>query len=278
MESRKLSDVEFVAFDLETTGLFPISCRIVEFGAVRFCIDGRELDRFERIVDPGCVIPPSVSKIHGITNEMVDGQPTVDQVLPEFLEFLGNADSILMAHNATFDLGFLTVALAQSGLDSPTHPVLDTLDFSRQRQRRLANHRLETLAIHLGVADEEGHRALSDSLVLKSVFLNLIDRSPRPVIVSELFDLSPPLAFDDSEVFLMQPPPGFEELSAAMAEGHPITMVYEGGTKGLAHRTVTPRGLVQSRGKPYLAAYCHIDRKDKMYRLDRIREFRVIDE
>jgi len=135
----------------------------------------------------------------------------------------------------------------------------------------------ETLAIHLGVADEEDHRALSDSLVLKSVFLSLIDRSPKPVIVSELFELSPPLVFDDSDVLPMQPPAGFEELSAAMAEGRPITIVYGGGTKGLAHRTVTPRGLVRSKGKPYLAAYCHIDRKDKLFRLDRIREFRVLD-
>ena len=88
---RPLSEVEFVAFDLETTGLFPVVNRIVEFGAVRFRLDGREIGTWEQLVDPECLIPPGVTEIHGITDVMVRGQPTLAQALPGFLDFLGRA-------------------------------------------------------------------------------------------------------------------------------------------------------------------------------------------
>jgi DNA polymerase III subunit epsilon len=74
---RPLSEVEFVAFDLETTGLFPVVNRIVEFGAVRFRLDGQVLGTWEQLVDPEYPIPPSVTEIHGITDSMVRGQPTL---------------------------------------------------------------------------------------------------------------------------------------------------------------------------------------------------------
>ena len=112
---RPLAEVEFVAFDLETTGLFPVVNRIVEFGAVRFRLDGRELGTWEQLVDPECPIPPGVTEIHGITDTMVRGQPTVARALPGFLDFLGRTEAILLAHNATFDLGFLNFAAAKTG-------------------------------------------------------------------------------------------------------------------------------------------------------------------
>ncbi len=90
LHDRPLSEVEFIAFDLETTGLFPVVDRIVEFGAVRFRLDGCELGTWEQLVDPECPIPPGVTDIHGITDAMVRGQPTLAQSLPGFLDFLGS--------------------------------------------------------------------------------------------------------------------------------------------------------------------------------------------
>ncbi len=79
--ARPLSDIEFVAFDLETTGLFPVVNRLVEFGAARFRLDGRVLGTWEQLVDPECSIPLEVTNIHGITDAMVRGQPTLAQAL-----------------------------------------------------------------------------------------------------------------------------------------------------------------------------------------------------
>jgi hypothetical protein len=116
---RPLEEVEFVAFDLETTGLYAVACRIVEFGAVRFRLNGTELGRFEQLVDPECPIPPQAMRIHGITDAM----------------FLGSPDTILLAHNATFDLGFLGVALTKLGQAFPPHAVVDTLDLEHVVRR-----------------------------------------------------------------------------------------------------------------------------------------------
>ena len=84
-DNTPLADVEFVAFDLETTGLFAAADRIVEIGALRFRLDGTELDSFEQLVDPECEISAEVTQVHGITNKMVRGKPTISEVLPRFL-------------------------------------------------------------------------------------------------------------------------------------------------------------------------------------------------
>ena len=170
---RPLSDVEFVAFDLETTGLFPVVNRIVEFGAVRFRLDGRELGTWEQLVDPECLIPPGVTEIHGITDAMVRGQPMLAQVLPGFLDFLGTPDTILLAHNATFDLGFLNFGAAKTGLEFPSNAVIDTLDMARTCVRGAPSCRLEDLAVYLGLSESEDHRALSESRLAMALFMHL---------------------------------------------------------------------------------------------------------
>lgn len=273
MTERPLSEVEFVAFDLETTGLFAVSCRIVEFDAVRFRLDGTEMGQLDQLVDPECPIPLSVSRIHGITDAMVRGKPTVAEVLPHFVEFLGAADTILLAHNATFDLGFLGLALTKAGLEFPPHSVVDTLDLTQICLRGPHSYRLEDVAIYLGVADSEDHRALSDSCLLAGVFQKTVARIRRLRTVGNLFRISRPLSFEDGGGLPLEAPVGYEELTVAIEEQRTIVMIYEGGTRGTAQRRVTPRGLVQSGGRAYLTAYCHIDSIEKTYRLDRIREF-----
>ena len=173
-----MDNVEFITFDLETTGLSPDFNRIVEVGAVRFRADGTELDRMEQLVDPRCAIPTDVTKIHGITDEMVRGQPPIEDVLPEFLEFLGHSETILLAYNAPFDVGFLSAAFSRCKAILPEHPVIDTLSLSRRMLPRLRNHRLETIARHLRIAESTDHRALGDALVVQSVFLKLLAQAP----------------------------------------------------------------------------------------------------
>ena len=270
---RLLEETEFVAFDLETTGLSPIACRIVEFGAVRFRLNGSELACFDELVDPECPIPPTASRIHGITDAMVQGKPTVAEVLPRFIEFLGHPGTVLMAHNARFDIGFLSLAMAKLGIPFPTNPVVDTLDVSRKHIRQLGSHRLEEVARYLGLADSEDHRGLSDSRLAMGVFQEIVGGSGRLKTVDGLFRVCPPLAFADSGTAPLEPPSGFEDLGVAIVEKSTVVVMYEGGMTGLVERRITPRGLVQSRGRVYLTAQCHASGTEKTYRLDRIREF-----
>ena len=271
-QDQPLSEVEFVAFDLETTGLFPVVNRIVEFGAVRFRLDGRELGFWEQLVDPECSIPPEVTDIHGITDGMVRGQPTLAQALPTFLDFLGGSGAILLAHNAMFDLGFLNFAAAKTGLTLPTNPVIDTLDLARTCFRGAPSCRLADLVVHLGLAESEDHRALSDSRLAMALFTHLVGCMESLRTVEDLIRLSPPLSAENARTHMIEPPVGFEDLAVAIAEQRTVVIAYDGGTQGLADRTVTPRALLQSNGRQYLIAYCHAAEIEKTYRLDRIRE------
>ena len=269
-EAQPLSEVEFVAFDLETTGLFPVVNRIVEFGAVRFRLDGRECDTCQQLVDPECLIPSQVTDIHGITNAMVWGQPTLSQVLPAFLNFLGGTEAILLAHNAAFDLGFLSFAAAKMGLTLPTNPVIDTLALARVCVDGAPSNRLEDLVVHLGVAESEDHRALSDSRLVMGLVTHLAGRIQGLRTVGDLFRLSAPLPPASSQTFRLESPDCFDELAIACAEQRAVVITYNGGTRGPAERTVTPRVMLQSNGRQYLIAHCHAAEIEKTYRLDRI--------
>ena len=214
----RLTDITVVAFDTETTGLFPIMHRLVEVGAVRFRLDGCELATFQTLIDPQISIPGDVQQVHGITDAMVRGQPTVEQVLPQFIEFLGAPDTILLAHNAHFDIGFLAMALIRLGIASPPHDVFDTLDMTRRLYPTWQSHNLEHVATRLKVANGAAHRALSDARMVKDVIMALLRQTPTLTNISELMCVSQPLTFTDAPVSAIEPQPGFEVLTTAMTE------------------------------------------------------------
>lgn len=268
-----LRDAQFITFDLETTGLYPVGSQIVEVGAVRFRGDGEELGRFQQLVNPRCQIPPEAIDIHGITDRMAADQPAIDEVLPRLVRFFGEAPVVLLAHNAGFDVGFLSAAFSRLGFPNPPHPVLDTCELARRRMT-LPNHKLETIGRHLKLIKAEKHRALDDAVLLKDVFLHLVAIRPAIERASGLFKMVPPISFDMFAVVLAEPPAGFEDLWAALANEQPVEIKYMGGSNPGATRLVTPRGVMQTRGHIYLSAYCHQDDCDKTYRLDRIAAYR----
>ncbi len=142
----RLTDITFLAFDTETTGLFPIMHRLVEIGAVRFRLDGRELATFQTLINPEIPIPRDVQQVHGITDATVRGQPTMDHVLPQFIEFLGHHDTIIVAHNTPFYLGFLAMTLTRLGIACPPHCVFDTLEITRRLYPTWTSHLVERMA------------------------------------------------------------------------------------------------------------------------------------
>ena len=172
MTARARSEWEYVALDLETTGLMSETDRIVEIGAVRFAADGREIGRFQRLVNPQRPMSPAAYAIHGLSDaDLVDAAPA-HEILPEFLLFLGDAcTTALIAHNAAFDAGFLGRELGRAGLPAPTHSLFDTLALARRRLPDLASHRLDSLARFFGLDPSGAHRALADSLRVKALWV-----------------------------------------------------------------------------------------------------------
>ncbi|MDR6536687.1 exonuclease domain-containing protein [Variovorax soli] len=170
---RRLVDLAYTVFDTETTGLDPAQGdEILQIGAARI-VNGKVLRQecFEQLVDPGRSIPAAGIPIHGITPAMVAGQPGIGQVLPAFHAFA--SDTVLVAHNAAFDMRFLQMKEAATGVCFE-QPVLDTLLLSAVASPKQASHELEAIAARFGIPVLGRHTALGDALLTAEVFLRLI--------------------------------------------------------------------------------------------------------
>jgi DNA polymerase-3 subunit epsilon len=170
---RRLVDLAYTVFDTETTGLDPAQGdEILQIGAARI-VNGKVLRQecFEQLVDPGRSIPAAGIPIHGITPAMVAGQPGIAQVLPAFHAFA--SDTVLVAHNAAFDMRFLQMKEAATGMRFE-QPVLDTLLLSAVASPRQASHELEAIAARFGIPVLGRHTALGDALLTAEIFLRLI--------------------------------------------------------------------------------------------------------
>ena len=173
LDDRPLSSLTYTVFDTETTGLNPSGGdEIIQMGAARI-VNGKLLrqESFEQLVDPQRLIPAVTIPIHGITQDMVRGQPTIGEVLPAFHVFA--QDTVLVAHNAAFDMKFLQLKEAETGLVF-NHPVLDTLLLSAVVHPNQESHRLEAIAERFNITVLGRHTALGDAMVTAEVWLRLI--------------------------------------------------------------------------------------------------------
>ena len=173
LDERRLVDLAYTVFDTETTGLEPSAGdEIIQIGAVRV-LNGKLLrsESFEQLVDPKRPIPPAGIPIHGIQPDMVVGQPTIDTVLPAFHAYAH--DTVLVAHNAAFDMRFLQLKEQATGVRFE-QPVLDTLLLSAVVHPNQESHKLEAIAERLDIAVIGRHTALGDAIVTAEVFLRFI--------------------------------------------------------------------------------------------------------
>lgn len=173
---RPLRDVTFCVVDLETTGGSPgDGDRITEIGAVKVR-GGEVVGEFQTLVNPHTSIPAFIAVLTGITNRMVADAPAIDAALPAFLEFA--AGSVLVAHNARFDVGFLKHFAAEQHITWPAFEVLDTVKLARHVVTRdeAPNHKLSSLAVVFGSSTTPNHRALSDARATVDVLHGLMER------------------------------------------------------------------------------------------------------
>ncbi|ACL74834.1 PolC-type DNA polymerase III [Ruminiclostridium cellulolyticum] len=164
-------DDDFVVFDIETTGLNPQQDRITEIGAVKVR-NGQIVDRFSAFVNPGVSIPSFIVKLTGITNDMVKDAPPIEQVLNEFMEFIQG--SVLVAHNANFDVGFIKHNAKIIG-EKVKNPYLDTLELCRKMFPELGRYKLNIVAKHLKIELENHHRAVDDSMATAKIFIHCLN-------------------------------------------------------------------------------------------------------
>lgn len=272
--TNNIADLEFVAFDTETTGLSPFSESLVEIAAVRFNLIQGPIEYFQTLVNPGKEIPWQATKVHGITNEMVFEAPPIEKVLPPFFQFLG--DSIPVAHNAGFDIGFISLYSLRHEINPTEQPILDSCMFSRRVLTEEPSHGLEALVRSLKITSAgASHRALEDTKHCMELFRILVGRSCG--INASWEDLlkihgktysfnegSRPLEEKETKSHLL---PLFE----ALRERSSIWIEYDGG---FGPREVSPLMVYAKGAQQYLEATCHLDGVRKSFRLDKIRAVR----
>ncbi|MBO5031736.1 MAG: PolC-type DNA polymerase III [Lachnospiraceae bacterium] len=164
-------DETYVVFDIETTGLSPVTNRIIEIGAVKV-VNGEITDRFSTFVNPQVPIPFEIEKLTSINDSMVIDAETIEQVLPKFFDFVG--DAVLVAHNADFDVSFIKENARRQGI-AADFTYVDTVAIARTLLTGQAKHTLDAVAKTLGISLENHHRAVDDAECTAEIFVKFIE-------------------------------------------------------------------------------------------------------
>jgi DNA polymerase III subunit epsilon len=264
-----LTEIPFVAFDTETTGLHATD-RLVEMAAVRFRAGLVEAE-WSTLVNPGGPIPPEAIAVHGISDAAVAGAAPAADLLPRFLGFIDGA--ALVAHNAPFDIRVMALELLRAGLPLPDNPVLDTCALSRCLGIEVPNHRLGTLARKLGVPQGRAHRALTDARVAKDLlqaYFRELGGTAESLVRHALTQGPLLLSFRGLACEPVPETPLVSLMRRARAERRAVAMacVDERGR----HRTwrVEPRDVYALGSSVYVEADCHEDGAVRTFRSDGI--------
>ena len=254
----------FTVVDVETTGLHAATGdRICEIALLRIHA-GQEVARFESLVHPQRLMPPGAMAVHGITDVMLTDAPPFPMLLPTVQNLL--QDTIVVAHNARFDVGFLQQEWALAGQTLPAVVAVDTL-VQAQARYHFAHNSLSAIATELGIAMLPAHRAMADVLGTWQVLQRFINdmRQEGPVALAHL--LYPSKRFSGLELTAM-----VVMLETALPTSQPLQLRYQGRHAPETRRIVQPLEVYYERGHGYLRAFCRLRQEERHFRLDRIAE------
>ncbi len=271
-DEKRPSDIPIVVLDTETTGLFPgLGHRVVEIGAVRL-ENWQPAAEMSQLIYPERKMEAKASSVSGITDADLIDQPTFAQIAPELSTLLDGA--LLVAHNASFDAGFLGIEFFiadQASLAGSREPVLPnpwlcTLLLAR-RHFYFGRNNLAHIARKLGVRMGKAHRALNDVYMTAEILKRMV-RDLRQRKLETVGDL---LYAQGEPVYTPAPPAVFlpEPIIEALRNGRQLHILYLGNS-GETERTITPLYPSQHRGVGHLVAHCHLRDDRRTFRLDRI--------
>jgi len=262
----ELSDTVFCALDLETTGMKASVHKIVEVGMVKFTVDSI-IDEYESLVNPEQHISQSVTRIHGITNEMVSSSAPISSIIKKIESFWAGA--ILVIQNPGFDCAFLARAFYDNGLKMKPIYAIDTAKISKAAYPHLLNHKLNTVSAHIGFSFKH-HRALPDARACRQIFLS----SLKVLDPEKKFTLTNLMSIYGE---LVKPKLNFgtakknEEIKGIKI-GIPVTIKYKDSEGNLSQREIVPHNIVGEGSSPYILAYCKLRQEERLFKINRITE------
>lgn len=260
-------DLTLVAFDTETTGKYPLTAEICEVAAVKFR-DGKVVDRYSTLLKPSKLMDEKVIAIHGITNEMVASAPNVSEKIRELHKFFD--DSILIAHHAPFDLGFVAVEFERAGLTLPRLPVICSSLLSRNIIPESPDHRLQTLVSYLGLEKGTAHRALDDAIACLHVAVRCFERMEEVALKHAIARQGTALSWDRFSMKSLEENDVFGPIVQASREGGEIEFTYGGGSSPGRKRKIRPVGVVRSLDGDFFVGIEEGEHQGKRFFLDKV--------
>jgi DNA polymerase III epsilon subunit len=266
--------VYFAFLDVETTGLEPASGDKICEIAVLKTVNGEIADEFVTLLNPGRSIPERAVSIHGINQAMVHGAPLFREVANDLLDFLH--DSVIVAHNARFDLEFLKTELRSLSISLPEYDVIDTLAIAR-RYYTFPSNSLGDIARYIGLPLDQQHRALADVTTTKDIFnFFLKDLDRRGIRLKRLKDI---LKLQGKSVELRKSDELIlpAEIEQALRDKSSLEIKYLSAYKEeTSTRIIEPFDISASKTNTYIHAYCHLRKQRCTFRLDRILDIKTV--
>lgn len=266
-----MSELLFAFLDVETTGLSTVfNDRICEVAILR-CQGAEDIDSWQSLVNPCRQLSPAAAAVNGITDAMVAGAPKFAEVADAILEKLDGA--VLVCHNASFDLGFLTYEMAACNKKLPNLQVIDTLKVAR-RHFTFPSNSLGNIATRIGIDPTGAHRALADVITTRQIFDYMIAELFRRGMksIDELLIPAASLIKNSGAVEQRLPP----ALMEALRLKKDMRLRYVSRNGGSSERVVTPLRVVESPEALFVEAYCSLRQERRLFRLDRIISMDII--
>ncbi|MFH1996678.1 MAG: exonuclease domain-containing protein [Candidatus Omnitrophota bacterium] len=266
-----IKEATFTVFDFETTGLFPYAGdRICEIGAIRVDLKAKTRREFHAMVDPGRPISYGAFLVNRITEDMVQGAPKISEALPVFMEFI--KDSVLVAYNAGFDIGFLEYALGEDEKNAlKDYQVIDALKLARKLFPGLPSYGLGNVARSLRIRPQKEHRAISDAAMTLEIF----QREANLLIKQGARRIDDIIKAQPRKKKLVRKVEDFKTkmIEKAIREQEKLDITYRSSWNNkVTKRTITPQQLQEGYDKLYVVAYCHTKKGRRNFRMDGILE------
>lgn len=272
---KKIDDISFIIFDVETTGLEPKSGdRIIEIAALRYK-GNKACDSFSCLVNPQRKISPAAFAVNHISQEMLDNAPLANEVLPRFMEYIG-ADTCLAGYNVGFDIGFLENELQLLGrsLSSDT-AVVDIIRMARRVIRNADSYSLANISKQLGIKAPQEHRALSDVELTAGVFGYLVSQLKAKGLDSfmafyNLFGTNLRITEEINNQRIAA-------IQRAMDLGVRLKIKYCSGSGAeITEREVDPKEIRQEGKFRYLVGYCHLRKDERTFKINAILNVKIV--
>lgn len=265
---KSIFDYPIVAFDTETSGAYPLESEVIELGAVKW-YQGQVIEKFQTLLKPSKELNPENIRIHGITNEMVKDAPLMKDKINLFCQFAN--DSVLVAHHAPFDLGFISVALEIHQIKAPNNINLCSSLLSRALLAT-TNHKLQTLIKELQLVGGDAHRAYDDAHACLQVLMKCLEKLNGEYSIERLLQIQKKdLNWKNYLIYTSQDQK-LVSLARSIQAGRTIHIVYEGGQSKNKTRPIKPVGMVRNPDGDYVQADCGIDHQRKRFYIQKIKE------